>query len=115
MNDFQKKQITNPRNGRRTYLVTYSQADLRKFPTRESWEISSKILHDIIQKTWKMQTTSECLQWEKKSRMDILRGKVSEGCSLGCDKLWLKCAMGVLRNNNLHPFAYAAAIYVIFC
>ena len=71
---------------------------------------SSKVLNDIIQKTWKMQTASECLQREKKSRMDILRGKMSEGCSLGCDKLWLKCAMEVLRNNNLHPFVYAAAI-----
>ena len=29
MDDFQKNQITNPRNGRRTYLVTYSQADLK--------------------------------------------------------------------------------------
>ena len=71
---------------------------------------SSKVLNDIIQKTWKMQTASECLQREKKSRMDILRGKMSEGCSLGCDKPWLKCAMEVLRNNNLHPFVYAAAI-----
>ena len=37
MDDFQKNQITNLRNGRRTYLVTYSQADLKKFPTRESF------------------------------------------------------------------------------
>ena len=37
MDDFQKNQITNPRNGRRTYLVTYSQADLKKFLTHESF------------------------------------------------------------------------------
>ena len=82
------------------------QKDLTNFILTKS----SKVLNDIIQKTWKMQTASECLQREKKSRMDILRGKMSEGCSLGCDKLWLKCAMEVLRNNNLHPFVYAAAM-----
>ena len=37
MDDFQSKQLANPRNGRRTYLVTYSQADLNKFPSRESF------------------------------------------------------------------------------
>lgn len=37
MDDFQKNRIANPRNGRRTYLVTYSQADLKKFPTRQSF------------------------------------------------------------------------------
>ena len=37
MDDFQKNQIANPGNGRRTYLVACSQADLKKFPTRESF------------------------------------------------------------------------------
>ena len=37
MDDFQSKQLTNPRSGRRTYLITYSQADLTRFPTRESF------------------------------------------------------------------------------
>ena len=37
MDDFQSTQMENPRIGRRTYLVTYSQADVRKFPTRESF------------------------------------------------------------------------------
>jgi hypothetical protein len=30
MDDFQSKQLANPRNGRRTYLVTYSQADFKQ-------------------------------------------------------------------------------------
>ena len=37
MNDFQSTQMKNPRTGRRTYLVTYFQADISKFPTRESF------------------------------------------------------------------------------
>ena len=57
---------------------------------------SSKVLNEVIEKT--------------KSRMDILREKMSEGCSPGCAKLWLKCAREVLRNNDLHPVVYAAAV-----
>ena len=45
------------------------QMDLTNFILTKS----SKVLNDTIQKTWKMQTASECLQREKKSRMDILR------------------------------------------
>ena len=30
-------QLQDPRDGRRQYLVTYSQADAEKFPTRESF------------------------------------------------------------------------------
>ena len=30
-------QLQNPRSGRRQYLITYSQADLQRFPTRESF------------------------------------------------------------------------------
>ena len=37
MDDFQSNQLINSRCGRRTYLITYSQADLRKFPTRQSF------------------------------------------------------------------------------
>ena len=208
MDDFQSKQLTNPRNGRRTYLATYSQGDLNKFPTRQSFgkmleeqfnagygrakvshldlsavgspktknstkayresrkrareldeEIvanpckqkvpnsthpkrltnvqvseflvkhsikrdiellavakerkdegqmdlanfvlskSSKVLNELIDKTWKMETANENIQRETKSRMEILREKLGEDCCPGCDKLWLKCAMEVLRNN----------------
>ena len=37
MDDFQSNQLTNSRLPRRTYLITYSQVDLNKFPTRESF------------------------------------------------------------------------------
>ena len=38
--------LQNPRSGRRQYLITYSQADINKFPTRERvlvkcWKTSS--------------------------------------------------------------------------
>ena len=34
--DFITTTLTNTRNARRTYLVTYSQADLVKFPDRKN-------------------------------------------------------------------------------
>ena len=36
-NDFQGTSLVDPRKGRRTYLVTYSQANTDKFPTRKSF------------------------------------------------------------------------------
>ena len=38
MDDFQSTQIGNSRLPRRTYLITYSQADLLKFPSRKEFE-----------------------------------------------------------------------------
>ena len=32
-----ERNLQNPRSGRRQYLITYSQADINKFPTRESF------------------------------------------------------------------------------
>ena len=37
MDDFQSKELTNTCNSGRTYFVTYSQVDLNKFPTRQSF------------------------------------------------------------------------------
>ena len=37
MDEFQNTQLVNSRLPRRTYLVTYSQADIRKFPTRKGF------------------------------------------------------------------------------
>ena len=31
-------------------------------------------------------------------------------CTTGCNKDWLKCALEVLKQNNQHPYVYAAAI-----
>ena len=71
---------------------------------------SSMVLNELIDKTWKMETANENIYRETKSRMEILREKLGEDCCPGCDKLWLKCAMEVLRNNKVYPFVYIAAV-----
>ena len=82
------------------------QLDLANFVLSNS----SKVLNELIAKTWKMQTASANLDREQKARMDILREQLSEDCCPGCNKLWLKCAMEVLRNNKIHPFVFAHAL-----
>ena len=37
MDEFQRTQLVNSKLPRRTYLVTYSQANLTKFPTRKEF------------------------------------------------------------------------------
>ena len=82
------------------------QMDLANFILSKS----SKYLNELIEKTWKMQMASENLERKRKSRMDILHEKLTNDCTPGCEKLWLKCAMEVLKNNKIHPFIYAAEI-----
>ena len=44
---------------------------------------------------------------------NLLQDKMSlEGipCVVGCGGSWLKCALEDLRQNNVHPFVFAAAI-----
>ncbi len=72
---------------------------------------SSKVLNELIDKTWKMQTANEKLELEKKSRVNILDEKLADDCSPGCNKLWLKCFLEVLRKNEAHLFVYAAAMH----
>ena len=55
-------------------------------------------------------TAKENIQCEMKSRMEILCEKLGDDGCPGCDKLWLNCAMEVLRNNKVHPFIFAAAL-----
>ena len=57
-----------------------------------------------------MQDAAEKLVREKKARLDIIREQMGKGCTTGCNKDWLKCALEVLKQNNQHPYVYAAAI-----
>ena len=39
-----------------------------------------------------------------------MREQMGKECTTGCNKDWLKCALEVLKQNNQHPYVYAAAI-----
>ena len=82
------------------------QTDLANFLLSKS----SKALNELIDNTWKMENASHNLHRESLSRIDIIRNKLTEECVANCNKIWLKCALEVLSNNNLHPYVYADAI-----
>ena len=72
---------------------------------------SPKAITDLIQNAWKMSEAASIIERENLKRMDILREKLKSECNNGCDgKAWVECATEVLRNNDIHPFVYAAAI-----
>ena len=73
---------------------------------------SPKTISDLIQNAWKMHDAASTLERESLKHMDILREKLSGECSVGCDgKVWVESAPEVIRNNNVHPFVYVAAMH----
>ncbi len=50
------------------------------------------------------------MEREKMNRMDIIRIAVEGECVANCNGEWFTCAMEVLRNNQLHPYLYAASL-----
>ena len=120
--DFQSSSLTK-RKVRRSYLVTYSQADLEKFPTRESFgkvvvtafanfvlSRSSKALSDLISNTWKMESAASKVSRKSIPRMDVIRSQAEKECVDGCGGLWLECAIQVLEQNKVHPVIFAEAM-----
>ena len=72
---------------------------------------SEKSLKELICCTWKMHNASSDLQREKMLRMTLVKCSFEDiQCVAGCGGNWLKCALEVLRKNNVHPFVFAAAI-----
>ena len=57
-----------------------------------------------------MQNAIEKLDQEKKAKLDIMKEQMGRECTTGCKNNWLKCALEVLKQNNQHPYVYAAAI-----
>ena len=56
------------------------------------------------------QDSIEKLDRDKEARLDIMREQMGKECTTGCNKDWLKCALEVLKQNNQHPYVYAAAM-----
>ena len=65
---------------------------------------SEKSLKELICCPWKMHNASSDLQQEKMPRMTLVKCSF-EGiqCVAGCGGSWLKSALEVLRQNNVHP------------
>ena len=67
---------------------------------------SNKAIHELIDNTWHMQNAWAKVD-RKKSRIDLLRDVRSAECVDGCNREWIKSAREVLKNNKIHPVAFA--------
>lgn len=72
---------------------------------------SEKGLQELIATTWKMSEAKSAIQRESRSRMETIRNQVENGnCVERCAGEWLTCANEVLKQNNVHPYVFAAAL-----
>ena len=82
------------------------QTDLASFVLSRS----SKNISELIENTWKMEQAGSELEREACSRIDLLDKARKCDCIEGCNGIWLKCALEVLKNNKINAYVYAAAI-----
>ena len=71
---------------------------------------SSKTLQELIQNTWELENTKANLEREDTKRMDIVTAASEGECEEGCGGQWLRAAIEVLTNNNVHPVVFADAM-----
>lgn len=74
------------------------QNDLAEF----MFSRNERNLHELVTKTWAMQSAKSRLERQQLSRMDILHSFFEQSaCGEPCDGKWLKCAKEVLELNNI--------------
>ena len=72
---------------------------------------SEKGLQELIATAWKMNEAMSAIQRESRSRTETIRNQAKNGnCVEGCAGEWLTCANEVLKQNNIHPYVFAAAL-----
>ncbi len=68
-------------------------------------------MQELISTTWRMKEANSTIQKESRSRMEVIRQQSENGdCAEGCAGEWLKCANKVLRQNDIHPYVFSAAV-----
>ena len=71
---------------------------------------SSKVLSELIEKTWRIQHAPDLLRRENPPRIDKLKNVLDDSCISQCDGQWLICAKEVLKNNGHNVYVFAASI-----
>ena len=57
-----------------------------------------------------MKDAQKSIDRKKMSRMQLIRDARNGQCVEGCCRHWLECAQEVLKNNNIHPVVFSAAL-----
>ena len=69
-----------------------------------------KKLNDLIATAWRMEMAPMILAWHNVLRMSVIGNALKEDCVNDCDKTWIQSATGVLRNNKINAYVFAAAV-----
>lgn len=96
LDDFQSNQLTNKRSPRRTYLVTYSQADLTKFPTRKSFGKCMKQAFNAGTGKVKVDHWACCLETHKDGGKHF-----HVSLKLSGPKRWISVKESLVKNNGV--------------
>ena len=72
---------------------------------------SSKNLNEVMENTWRMFNSEKDLVRERTSRMEMIKEFAEKLCDERCNGEWFVCAQEVLRNNNIHSYVYANALF----
>ena len=82
------------------------KTDLAEFVLRKE----QKGLSELIDSTWKMHMALAAVKRQNAPRMHLIEKSLKEQCVEGCQSSWFKCAVEVLKNNDVNRFVFAAGI-----
>ena len=61
-----------------------------------------KVVTEVLNTAWELNTAQDRLSRSKKSQIDILREAQSRECVPECNEMWLTCAKQVLQQNGIN-------------
>ena len=85
------------------------EKDLKSFPLSRS----TKALSDLLENTWKMESTSKKVFRSKQTRMKVIYEHSHGKCMNSCSGDRLKRASEVLQENNIYPPYFSTAVLII--
>ena len=74
---------------------------------------STKALSDLLENTWKMESTSKKFFRSKQTRMKVIYEHSHGRCMNSYSGDWLKRASEVLQENNIYPPYFSTVVLII--
>ena len=71
---------------------------------------SRKVVTELLETTWEIKQAGDKLERARKTRLQILQDTAKQECSAGCNGEWIRCAIEVLRNNNVNKAEFSRSV-----
>ena len=72
-----------------------------------------KVVAEVLNTAWEMNTAEERLSRTQKTRMEILAEARNSQCTRGCEGMWIQCATEVLQNNGVSVQGFSDAVKLV--